>query len=126
MTEVRRSPTPRFSDEAVDAAARRIASMVDGPATYAAGLVLANGVVESEFDAACLSAWRSGQRTAGRGIAERLRAYAQGKRDAADAARTSGNSAWAAAEVIDAHRFLAAADLIEQWTGASPETPEAG
>lgn len=124
-TEPRRSPTPRFSDEAHRRVAEVFADLApsEDSARRRAALVLSAPEVIAEFDAVFAQGQYSGQETAARDLAGRLREHAHGKRDAAQRARDSGvGSAWAAAEFIDAGRFEAVADLIEQWAAADALT----
>lgn len=137
--EVRRSPTPRFSDEAYAHAAGNIArvlasaAMTDSDAVIAAdaaNIALGSVEVAAEFDAACLSAWRSGQETARRDLAERLRerAAAQGKSQPyAGAGHLCTENTHDDRYCMDCDRMsgglLLAADLIEQWSEEGSGVP---
>ena len=119
--EPRRSPAPRFSDEAYSAMAARFAEAAEHylgttpTARQANGIVSEtfgdNRVVEAEFDAACASAWRDGRRE----LAERLRERAATTtRLCRDNAEHDDRYCSMCSNVADGLDL--AADLIEQWT----------
>jgi len=122
--EVRHSPIPRFSDAAHEHAARNVGLLLANAsinqtdeviAAEAAVVALGSVEVVAEFDAACLSAWRSGQETAIRDLAEHLRERAD-QLDRLEAeldipVRPSGDPH---PEAMTAIRYRFVADLIER------------